>query len=285
MQRINEPQTLPPAQLLGEGIFARHSLNPNSSQEEKVLWIHGYTLDSSIWSTLWENLSNWQHVGIDLPEHGASACLEKGETLSTLSNRIGKLAIAHHISHLIGLSFGGMIALQVATQFPDAFSTLTLAAPGLGGGASDPAAQSRNIEMIALYRNRGRGAWLTEKWMQSPPDIFKGASRYPRLWQALEQIVSRHAWQELTDHRMNALTNYPQSESSMSRIKATTLLLVGEEDMPSFKRNAEIIRRAIPNAHRKYISGAGHLCLLEKPMSVIPLLDRHLCTFSRTLQL
>jgi hypothetical protein len=72
----------------GAGISARVVHN----SQEKVLWIHGYTLDSSIWKHLWQHLPRWQHIAIDLPGHGLSAPIENGETLLTLADRIGELA-------------------------------------------------------------------------------------------------------------------------------------------------------------------------------------------------
>jgi pimeloyl-ACP methyl ester carboxylesterase len=37
-----------------------------------VLWIHGYSIDSTTWAELWSLLPGWSHYGIDLPDHGAS---------------------------------------------------------------------------------------------------------------------------------------------------------------------------------------------------------------------
>jgi pimeloyl-ACP methyl ester carboxylesterase len=262
----------------GAGISAKMVLN----SQEKVLWIHGYTLDSSIWKHLWQHLPYWQHIGIDLPGHGASASIENGETLLTLADRIGELAVSKQIYHLIGLSFGGQIALQIAIQFPQFFTTLILASPGLGGGMQDPCAQSRNLELIKLYQKQGPGSWLTEKWMQSPPDIFKGAAQHPHLWQELQQLIEQHSWQELQDNRMNAITNYQQSKTALSRIQSSTLLLVGENDMASFKRNAELIRRSITTCDRQYIANTGHLCLLESPDTVATLINQHLLLATRS---
>jgi pimeloyl-ACP methyl ester carboxylesterase len=262
----------------GAGISARVVHN----SQEKVLWIHGYTLDSSIWKHLWQHLPRWQHIAIDLPGHGLSAPIENGETLLTLADRIGELAVSQQISHLVGLSFGGQIALQIAIQFPQFFTTLILASPGLGGGMQDSHAQSRNLELIKLYRQQGRGSWLTEKWMQSPPDIFKGAAQHPQLWQELQQLIEQHSWQELQDNRMNAITNHQQSKTAISQIQSATLLLIGENDMASFKRNAELIRRAIVTCDRQYIANTGHLCIIESPSAVASLINQHLCAHSKS---
>ena len=240
-----------------------------------VLWIHGYTLDSSIWRRLWDLLPGWRHLGVDLPGHGASPPLAPGETLATLAERIAVLALARGVRHVVGLSFGGMVALQVVAQRPAAFASLALGAPALGGGAQDRHAQARNLELMRLYRERGAGPWLGELWMRWPPDIFKGAARHPELWRELAGAVGRHAWAELADSAMQGLTNHPQPQRALRAIRAATLVLIGDEDMDAFKRSAELIRRAVPGCRRLYLPGAGHLCLLEAPDAAAKLLEEH----------
>jgi len=243
---------------------------------DRVLWIHGYTLDSSVWRELWSLMPHWYHIGVDLPGHGVSGPMISGEDLAGLARRIGQLAFAHQVDHLVGLSFGGTVALQVALLWPGLFRSLVLGAPGLGGGPQDPAAQVRNLELIRLYRMRGAGSWMTELWMQSPPDIFTGAARHPRLWEQLQEVLDRHSWLELRDPTiMNKLSNYRQREEDLRHIQVPTLLLIGEHDMPAFKRSAELIRRSIPMCERIYVPEVGHLCLLEAPAHISSLLDTH----------
>src|SRR6476660_9216433 len=124
-----------PTILLDDGIAARIMPSP----ADKVLWIHGYTLNSSIWGALWELLPGWSHIGIDLPGHGGSEQIRPGENLSTLASRIGASARRWAARHLVGLSFGGTLALQIAIEYPDAFASLGLSSPGLGGGPLDEA--------------------------------------------------------------------------------------------------------------------------------------------------
>lgn len=247
---------------LGEGIVARIAPGPG----EKVLWIHGYTLDSSAWDAVWAQLPAWYHIGIDLPGHGASAPLTHYPTLPGLGQTIGRLALAQGVQHVIGLSFGSLIALQVAIEFPTAFASLTLGAPTLGGGPQDPLARVRYRELLQLYWQRGPGPHMTELWMRWPPDIFKGAADKPALWQQLQALVDAHSWVELKDTVMRGFSAYVQTPEALGQIRAATLVLVGEEEMPPFKHNAELIRRDVPASEIVYLPGAGHLCMLEAPI-------------------
>jgi pimeloyl-ACP methyl ester carboxylesterase len=240
-----------------------------------VLWIHGYTMDSRIWEELWDLLPGWRHIGIDLPGHGLSDPLEQGLDLAALGRRLGEFARQQGVRHLVGLSFGGMVALQVAIELPDAFDSLVLGAPALGGGPQDRRAQARNLELAALHRARGVGPWLRDLWMTSPPDIFTSAAKDPALWQRLHAIVGGHPWTELADARMQMLTQHRQSTEALRRIRADTLVLIGTEDSEAFRRSAELIRRAVPRCRRVHLESTGHLTLLERAATIHPLLDAH----------
>jgi pimeloyl-ACP methyl ester carboxylesterase len=262
--------------ILGAGLAGRIVSGPGT----RVLWIHGYTLDSSIWADAWARLSAWSHVGIDLPGHGASDVMTRGTTLIDLARGIGRVARSVQADHLIGLSFGGMVALQVAIECPDAFRSLTVNSPALAGGPQDRHAQVRHGELLRAYRDRGAGPWLRDMWMTSPPEIFTGAAAHPALWQRLREVVGRHPWRELGDGSMEALTSHRQTPATLARIRMPTLVLVGLGDMTAFKRSAEMVRRSIPRCRRVYLPDAGHLGLVETPGAAAPLIEAHMIAAS-----
>jgi len=232
---------------------------------EAILWIHGYTLDSTIWDELWELLPQWRHLGVDLPGHGAADPARPGDDLNQLAERLVEVARQRSVRHLVAISFGGAVALQVAARAPDAFDSLVVCSSPLGGGQGDAAVQARTLELIRLYRQRGPGTWLRDLWMSSPPDIFKGAQAHPALWLRPREVVDRHSWAEMKDGAMQRILDYPQPPSLLRQIRARTTVFAGELDMPSFHRSAELIRRAVPKAVRLSIPEAGHLGLLERP--------------------
>jgi pimeloyl-ACP methyl ester carboxylesterase len=256
----------------GDGFAARVV----SGGPDAVLWIHGYTLDSSSWLPVWDLLPGWTHIGVDLPGHGSSLPLKDGESLPSLARRLWTLAARHDVRHCVALSFGTLVATQMAIERPDALATLVLAAPALGGGPQENGVGVRYQELITTYRQRGFGPHLRARWMTSPPDIFKGAEARPELWARLWRLVGRHPWWELADDSFARFANHPQTQSELRRIGAPTLVLIGDNELAAFKRCAELIRRAIPAVHRTYLPEAGHLCMLEQPELSAPLIGNHL---------
>jgi pimeloyl-ACP methyl ester carboxylesterase len=255
----------------GKDLAAR--VRPGSG--EGVLWLHGYTLDSTSWSGLWNLLPDWSHIGLDLPGHGASLPLSAQDGLPQLARYIGRVAIEKQVRHIVALSFGTLIGLQIVIEYPRAFRTLTLGAPALGGGPQDSEIGTRYQELTDLYGRCGFTTELRQRWMQSPPNIFKGAEQSPELWERLRRIVGRHPWWELEDGSYFRLSNHPQTKNELQQVEASTLVLVGDNELSPFKRSAELIRRSIPGCRRLYLPAVGHLCMLEAETEVAPLLDQH----------
>lgn len=254
---------------LDEGLAGRVATGPGDA----ILWLHGYTLDSSSWVELWDLLPEWHHIGLDLPGHGASLPPGDKEDLPMLARRVGQLALQRDVRHIVALSFGTLLALQIAIEFPAAFRSVTLGAPALGGGPQDAEVGTRYEELSDLYRRHGFTPELRRLWMHSPPDIFKGAEAHPLLWERLWRIVGRHPWWELENGSYSRLSNHSQSRDELQRIEAATLLLVGENELAPFKRCAELIRRSIPNCQRVYLPVVGHLCMLENAAGVHTILE------------
>jgi pimeloyl-ACP methyl ester carboxylesterase len=256
----------------------------STAQGESVLWIHGYTLHSGLWHDLWRRLPDWRHIGIDLPGHGSSPASRKLYSLPSLARSLGKAAIDHGVQHLIGLSFGGTLALQMAAEFPADFRTVVLGSTGLTGGPEDPDARTRYFELMELYRSRGTGPWMTEAWMKSPPNIFAGALSHPCLFKELREAIDQHSWSELSTGLMRQLTDYRQVEylDKLERIEAAMLLIVGEREMPAFKQSAQLIEAEVADCKSVWIPHGGHLCMLEFPSLASNVISNHLRIHSYT---
>ncbi|MGF1432127.1 alpha/beta fold hydrolase [Kitasatospora sp. LaBMicrA B282] len=244
---------------------------------EPVLWLHGYTMDSSTWHPLWDRLPGWRHLGVDLPGHGGSPALRPGLTLPELADQLAEVLRASGARRVVALSFGSMSAIQLAFQEPDLVDRLVLAAPTLAGTANEAAAKRRYQQLAMLYRlTGGASEQLADLWLQSPPDIFKGTERHPELRAALRAVVARHGWAELGNGAMDRLTADRHTADQLRRISARTLVVVGDQDMPAFVRNGELLCATVPDCRLLTVADAGHLPLLERPDAVAAAIAEHL---------
>jgi len=240
-----------------------------------ILWLHGYTMDSRIWDELWDELPGCEHIGADLPGHGASPAHEVGD-LRALGRRVARLARERGARRLVALSFGTLLALQAAIDDPDAFDAIVLAAPALAGGPEDPAARIRYLQLAELHRTFGPGPHLTSLWLRSPPHIFTVLRTFPKRFERVAAIIADHRWTELGDPRTRRLQASPHGPADLARISASVLLLRGTGELPAFTRCAAVIRESVRGAREVVLPGLGHLCLLEDPVATAAPIRAHL---------
>lgn len=241
-----------------------------------VLWIHGYTMDSTLWRPLLELLPGFRHVCLDLPGHGRSGPLGPDETLPGLAARIAAVAEAEGTRRIVALSFGSAVALQLAAARPHLVSRLAIAAPTIAGAAPAAGVIARERQLALLYRMTGPGPQMTKLWMTSPPDIFLGAQDHPELHGRLRTVIDAHRWAEVGNGAMRSLGGHVHTDGELGRISAATLVITGERDMPAFTANASRLAAVVPHCALVTMPDAGHLCLLERPGQIAARLAAHL---------
>ena len=241
-----------------------------------VLWIHGYTMDSTLWHPLWDLLPGFRHLGVDLPGHGRSVALSRDDTLPALAARIAEIARAEQAHRVVALSFGSCVALQLAAACPRLVSRLVVGAPTIAGAPSAAGVADREMQLTLLHRIAGPGPHMTKLWMTSPPDIFRGTEQRPELREQLRQVIDRHTWAPLESGAMRSLAAHVHTDEALSRIGAATLVLTGDQDMLVFTANASRLATVIPRCRLLTVPEAGHLCLLERPEVVVGPLRAHL---------
>lgn len=256
---------------LAAGLRARIADGPG----EVLLWVHGYTLDSRSWATLWSRMPGLRHVGVDLPGHGISDPMAPAETLASLGARVADAARAIGARHVVGLSFGSMVALQVVLSRPEDFVTLCLGAPAMAGGPAVPEVGRRHAELADLHRQLGPGPWLRELWMTSPPDLFRHSLRHADLRQSLTALIDDHRWEEFVRPGVTRLAIECQPVETLSGVRAATLVLVGDQEFDAFKRTAAILEQGIPDCRVMELPDTGHLCMLERPETSARLIADH----------
>ena len=233
--------------------------------ETPVSWVHGYTMNSRIWRELWSLIPGRDHVGIDLPLHGVNAGARPPASMSGWAAGVAQEMERNGARDLVGLSFGSSIALQVAVERPDLVDRLVLAAPTLSGVPDDPQARAKYLLLMMQIGHLGPGSALARLWMNDPPPIFAGLRRFPARYDAMAAEISGHRFEELRSGAMSSLARTVQDADVLGRVEAEVLLVVGTEDMPQFRANAELIAATVPHCATLTIPGAGHLPILEEP--------------------
>jgi len=162
-------------------------------------------------------------------------------------------------ANVLGVSFGGAVAQELALRNPHRVQSLILASTmcGLGGVPGSPVALTLLATPLRYYSPAFLRA--TARWLYGPttdPDgrlmreqIAARRSRPPTLWGYVSQLYAGAGWSSLP---------------WLHRIKAPTLILTGEKDPIVPPVNARILAGRIPDVTAHVIPGSGHLLLLEQ---------------------
>jgi pimeloyl-[acyl-carrier protein] methyl ester esterase len=92
---------------------------------EPLVLIHGWAMHTGIWRIFAKQLAEYyQVICVDLPGHGQSEKLPEF-TLEAISHQLYKV-LPNSACTLIGWSLGGMVALDLASRFPDQVNGLVM---------------------------------------------------------------------------------------------------------------------------------------------------------------
>ena len=171
----------------------------------------------------------------------------------------------------VGLSLGGRISLDFALAHPEMVDGLVLAGPGLSGYEWSNDSAFLPIAAAAEKRDSVRAALL---WLEHP--YMAPAMENPTLAPRLRELAVANArvWVNADSERV---TPAPAA-GRLREIKAPTLVMIGDRDVPDIRRIVEMIMRDVPGAKRVVFERTGHVLHMEQPerftATVLAFLDR-----------
>jgi pimeloyl-ACP methyl ester carboxylesterase len=168
-------------------------------------------------------------------------------------------AVAVERPHVVGLSWGGILAQEFFRLFPDRVRSLVLADTYAGWKGSLPAHVCEERLAACLADAMGPREALVAKFL---PGVFTDAAP-PELREEFAAILSEF---HPAGFRLMSLSSAEtDTRPTLPTIDVPTLLLWGDDDRRSPMRIAEEFHAAIPVAKLAVIRNAGHLSNMEQP--------------------
>ena len=232
-----------------------------------VVLIHGHSADLRLWDLQVPALVEAGHrvVRYDVRGHGRSTVTPTGYTWENYALDLRDLLDGLNLeapAHIVGLSMGGGIALQFALDFPERVASLVLVDSALPGFDYSPEFAGAIEELLVAVRTDGPRAAFERLWLTHP--LFDGVRRFPERFKSLRTIVLDDAAADYLDETPHALAER-QAVERLAEVRAPTLVLLGELDVPDFQLIAEILAGNIAGARLQVIADSGHIPPLEQP--------------------
>lgn len=240
---------------------------------EPVLLVTGWTISSAVFEPVAALYTpQLRVVAYDHRGSGRSAPWPAPVSMAMLAADAARVLDDRGLrcAHVVGLSMGAMVALELAVRMPDRVKSLVLVGGGPGGPRTqtpDPLSAARTLAALAADSLRHGGLWpasalFSRRFREEHPDRVR----------ALVRPFARHRPPPWTTGFQTLATSCFARHGSLDRVRAPTLVVHGDEDAMSPVANAHTLARGIPGARLHLEAGAGHAVPLERPEACAALL-------------
>jgi len=234
-------------------------------QGEPLVFIHGFAVDHLVFAALPERLQNgYQVILLDNRGSGQSDCPDYPYTVEMMANDLAEFCKRLNLGrcHFVGHSMGGMILQSLAHQHPEQVRSAILCCTDVKidiryalTAQSRVALMAAECPQRALIEN-GLGWTFSSDFLEQPGMVEKIINL--RLSNPFPITAMGYR------HQLNALLSF-NSSAWINQIKASCLVISGEQDIIMNEHSVRKMSLEIPHAHYECISGVGHAPFIEKP--------------------
>src|SRR5215212_2332210 len=240
-----------------------------------LVMLHGAPADRRAWQWMLPDLAR-DHtvVAWDAPGFGQSSDIDDRWRAAQFADALAAFVAALGVEppHVVGWSFGTMIALSLFHQHPTVPASLVLIGGYAGwAGSLRPAEVARRLEMFLGMAELG-DAFDPKAY----PGLFSQllpADRGAALATMMRQNI-RPATIRAAGH-IGAETDL---RPVLPTINVPTLVLHGEADARSPLANAEAMHAAISTSQLVVLPELGHACVIEDPRACAAAIRRFVAT-------
>lgn len=262
---------------------------PVGGPRETVLLLHGTASSGGQWRNLAEAMpSGWNVLAPDLYGYGEAVAWQ-GEGAFSLA---AEAALAESVLgagaeriHLVGHSYGGVVALRLAAQWPERLASLVLIEPVAFHLLRDAPAGSPDQRLLGEVRQIAELVWRSvangdyRGGMAGFVDYWNGDGAWLQAKPELQAALIRRLPKVALDYWAALGESMPLA--AYGQIAAPSLILSGSRSPQPARRVAAIVGESLPNCRRLTIEGAGHMLPLTHKDAVNTAVLEHLLRHSQ----
>lgn len=229
-----------------------------------LLMLHGIGGSADSFEPQFAGIEGLRLIAWDAPGYGRSADSDEGLDLDGYADAAASIIRAEcgdDGAHVLGMSWGGVIATRLALRHPDLVRCLILGSSSVGSGA-DAAAAERMRARGGDLRVQGAEAYSAERTPRlladdAPAELVGPAQRNMARTIRLPGYAHAAASMAATDHT-----------ADLAHVTAPTLVLCGDRDEVTGRAAGQVLAGAIPDGVFVTVRGGGHLINQERPDAV-----------------
>lgn len=235
-----------------------------------LVLITGLVTPASSWGPLPTVLSHqgYKVIAIDNRDVGSSSrCDDMEYEVADMARDVAAVLDAEEIerSYVLGISLGGMIAQELALQFPDRVEKLILV--GTDAGFPD-----RVVDQDFWMSFLSLPAPDPETYLRAAIELMT-APGFAEANPAMVDLIIKSRIGAFADsgqfnRQMQASTSF-SSGQRLRDLQVPTLILHGDKDRMVAAANGPRLAELIPNSELVMLEGVGHLSPLEAPGEVL----------------
>jgi len=237
---------------------------------ETVVLLHAIGYDLTYWDRQIEALkADYNVVAFDLPGHGRSHGRPEDWSFERAVPMVAALieSVSTGPVHLVGISFGGMLAQATVLARPELIRTLTL----IGTASTFPEAvrdgmraraQALRADGMKAVLQSSLERWYTPEFLIGRPDIV---DRVTKTILTDDPAIQAAIWEMIAGFEVR---------DRLGEIQCPTLVLVGERDPSTPPSVAAVLAEGIPGARMVVIPNASHIVTVEAPVAMNAELQR-----------
>jgi pimeloyl-ACP methyl ester carboxylesterase len=238
-----------------------------------VVFVHGSFLDLRFWEPQRQAIAQlYRFIAYNRRYHGPAAWPDTGKDYSAATHAADLAAFLRQLQagpvHLVGHSYGGLLATLVAIEHPELLRSVTLAEPGMGALLADMPEGKSVLDDRSQAMAPAREAVKVGDAAQAAKLLFdwvanQGAGAFEKQPEAVRQMILDNA---RTVPLLLAEQAPPAvSCATLSGVKAPTLVIGGEQTPRYFSLINEVVVRCIPGSRLVIIPQATHPMSLQNP--------------------
>ena len=237
-----------------------------------MVLLHSSVCDRRMWEPQWPRLveAGYRVIRCDFRGFGETPLADRPYSdAEDVAELLVTLGIGPGPAVLVGSSYGGKVALELATTWPELVGALVLLCSGSPGHEPSDALRSigeQEDALLAAGDITGAVELMVDTWLG--PEADDAARNQLRRMQ-------RHAFEVQSTADAEEFWQ-PASGVDLSRIEVPCLAVSGRYDVVDFREIAARLPEQLTCARHLELPWAGHLPGLERPDTVSALLTEFL---------